>query len=55
MLNQLFLFTIKLTSNPVRLRLALFALCVVLLAMAVLIPGMHPLADGIPGGPRPTP
>jgi hypothetical protein len=54
-LNQISLFTIKLTSNPVRIRLALFALCVLLLTMAVLIPGMHPLADGIPGGPRPTP
>ncbi len=54
-MNHLKLYTIKLISDPVALRVMIFVLLLALLVLTALAPSVGILADGIPGGPRPTP
>jgi hypothetical protein len=55
MLRRISLLTIQLTSDPVKLRIAIFSVLLMLALMAVMLPGAPILADGKPGGPLPTP
>jgi hypothetical protein len=53
MAHQLQRFSVGLLANPHYLRLALWVIVLLLLAMTLLVPSMSILAGEIPGGPHP--
>ncbi len=53
MIRRLTATATSMLANPVRVRLAIATVKFALALVALIVPGLHILADGIPGGSHP--